>query len=122
MPDDVKPIEGEIAGHGGNGSIGATFGDTAARIGTFNPSKVGFKTFAEMRRHFQVGAGTDLVAMPLMSMPWSVEGDPLIAGYVQAVTKPIFSRMMRTAAEAVLVGCAPHEVVWERRDTQVVDA
>ncbi len=114
--------EGEVAGYGSStSSIGAAFGDTTARIGTYKPDKVSFKTMLEMRRHFQVGAGADLVSMPLMSMPWSVEGEPREAAFLQAVVEPLFADMMKTASEAVLVGCAPHEVVYERNDYRLMD-
>lgn len=113
------PPQGEEAA--GSASAASQFRNTDARIGTYAPSKVSFAKMDEMETHYQVAAACDLIALPLLNASFSVEGDPLIAGYVYEVTKPVWVNFVRSCAVGVLKGCAPHELVYQRADTEVID-
>lgn len=114
-----RPTPGELAGYGRESVT--EFGSTTARIGRFNPDTIGNSTYDAMERDGQVGAGLDLVALAATSAGWSVEGpDDVVSAYVAAALEPHYSRIMRNCAwTGYGRGCAPHEVVWERRDTTV---
>jgi len=112
----VKIPTGEVALRGANNIT--DFGNTAARIGTYNPERIGAATFIKMQRHFQVHAGLKLRYMPLMGTTPAVEGpDPVMAEYVRVVLSGIWRTLMRNCGKTGSArGFAPHEVVWERRE------
>lgn len=112
----TKAPTGEVALRGANNVT--DFGNTAARIGTYNPERIGANTFVKMQRHFQVHAGLKLRYMPLMATKPTVEGpDPLVAEYVRVVLAGIWRTLMRSCGKTGSArGFAPHEIVWERRE------
>lgn len=116
----ATPPEGEAMSYG-IGIVSSQFGDTEARIGSYRPNDVSLHTMHKMRRHYQVAAGADLVALPLMAAEFSLEGDPRIAAYVHACTDRIWADILRGCANGVLTGCQPFEVVWERATTHIND-
>lgn len=115
-----QPKAGQGATHGSS-TVAAVFGDVNARIGTYNPESISQATFVKMERHFQVRVGLSLIYLPLLTARWSVQGpDPVVNEYVTAAIRPLWRTIVRSAARTSCArGCAPHEVVWERRETTV---
>ena len=114
----TAPPEGEAMAY----STGQqAFGDTAARIGTYASGKLGWATMTKMLDHYQVAAGADLIALPLMGAEYSVEGEPEIAAYVHAVTDRIWPQVLKSCAHGVLTGFAPNEVPFEHATTHIID-
>jgi len=120
LAETQAPKTGQGATHG-TATVAGIFGNVNARIGTYNPESIGQATFKKMERHFQVRVGLSLIYLPLLTARWTVDGpDPIVNEYVTSAIRPIWRALVRSAARTgVSRGCAPHEVVWERRDTQV---
>lgn len=118
----LTPDPTEVAGHGR--TYLNEFGNTAARVGVYSPSRVSFRQMDAMERNFQVGVGVDLTISPLTTIDWSVEGknvDEEIKSFVKAVMAPIWSQFITSCAwTGVGRGCAPHELVWVRRENYAI--
>lgn len=117
--EQPSPETGEKAGHG-SGLVSAYFGDVMARIGTYAPDKVSFAKMRKMERDPTIQACLKLNELALRAVQWDCEGpDPMQAEYAKTALSGVWSSLVRSCAHGVAEGCAPNEIVWERRDLTV---
>ena len=100
---------------------GPQWGNTDARIGTYNLDTIAQDTYDLMEADPVIGLGLELRTLGLTASDWSCQGpDPKVAAYVEAVLEPIMPTLLRNCVfHGALRGCLPAELVWEKATTNV---
>jgi hypothetical protein len=101
--------------------VASQFGDTTARIGTYNLERIPESTFDKMCRHFQVRFGVAIRELLLTAPEWSVRGaDPRIDAYVAAVLESVRVKLVRACVRTgAMRGAATFEPLYEHAVTSV---
>ena len=83
-------------------------GDVKRILGVFNPRAIGATERLMMRLDPDVAFGLAIVRSPIVNRPWSVDGDPKIAAFVDKVIRKKYRQLALAASNAIAFG---HQVV-----------